>query len=72
MRTIEECINDLKTKRDWSSIDEINNVFDEILEIDNAKTNSIIETITKKAIIYDGVPTVIISLEQLNSIIKEI
>lgn len=71
MRTIKDCIVDLKTKRDWSSIEEINKVFDEILEIDTTKTNNIIEAITKKATIYDGVPTVIISLEQLKTIIRE-
>ena len=37
MRTIEECIKELKERRDWGSVDEVNAVFDEILEIYKAE-----------------------------------
>lgn len=37
MRTIEECIKELKERRDWESIDEVNAVFDEMLEIHKAE-----------------------------------
>lgn len=43
MRTIKECVQELKTRRNWESVEEIEAVFDEILEIDKAKTDRIVE-----------------------------
>ena len=35
MRTIEECIEELKTKKDWKDKEEVEAVFDEILELND-------------------------------------
>lgn len=46
MRTIKECIKDLKERRDWKNPEEVDSVFDEILEIDKTRTDKVVEQIT--------------------------